>query len=544
MISTSFWPSANGTTSPILASGIAKRAASAATRKSQCRASSHPPAYAAPCTIAIVGWREASISRNRLITSASGSSPSSCRRLISVRSRPEQKAVPAPRITTARTLVSRSSASKRRPSASIIAVLSALRRSGRLSVIVAIESATVYRISSAMDVPSGLAEERARDHHTVDLGRPLADASHARLAVPALERELFRHTVAAVDLHRRVDHAPEHLARVELGDRGLDPRVLAAVGLPGAVPDDPAARPQLDLGVGEHPLDGLALRERRAERRALLGVGDGHAMRGDGHAQIARGVREAVLHEQIEGEIEPLALGADEVLGRDLAVLQGDVVRDRRGPDHLDRLRGEAGRASLEDEARDPTTALRLVGTRPDQTPRRVVGARGEDLAAVQDPAVAALLGARLDRAGRVGAAGRLGDGEERLEAVADGRHRVFLDLLRVAGPDRGGRIAAEDAAARIVEAHPVLRHLLERDAHRERVEAAAAVFLGGAQRPEARGLGLGRDPLVILLWKLGRVGVDPLLDGNDLVAYDPTNLLAQGGELVGQREPGKVGRD
>src|SRR5262249_49623987 len=115
---------------------------------------------------------------------------------------------------------------------------------------------------------------------------------------------------------------------------------------------------------------------------------------------------------------------------------------------------------------------------------------------------------------------------------------------LRVASPDRWGRIAAEDAAARIVETHPVLRHLLERDAHRERVEAAAAVFLRGAERPEARGLGLGRDPLVILLGKLGRVGVDLLLEGNDLVAYDPTNLLAQSGELVGQLEPGKVGRD
>src|SRR5262245_21273587 len=429
----------------------------------------------------IVGWREASISRNRLITSASGSSPSSCRRLISSRSRPEQNALPAPRMTTTRTLESRSSASKRRASASIMAVFSAFLRSGRLRVIVAMESATAYRISSAMTVPSPLPEERARDHHAVDLRRPLADAPHARLAVPALERKLLGDAVAAVDLHRRVDHAPEHLARVELGDRGLDPRVLAAVGLPRALPDDPAARAQLDLGVGEHPLDRLALGERSAEGRALLGVRDRHAVRGHRDAQVARRVREPVLHEQVEREIEPLALGADEVLGGNLAVLEGDVVRDRRGPDDLDRLRGEARRAPLKYEARDPATALLLVGARPHQAPRRVVGARGEDLAPVEHPAIAALLGARLDRAGRVGAAGGLGDREERLEPVADGRHGVLLDLLRVAGPDRGGRIAAEDAAARIVETHPVLRHLLERDAHRERVEAAAAVFLGGA---------------------------------------------------------------
>src|SRR5437867_1474020 len=45
MISTSFWPSGNGTTRPSLASGIAKRTGSAATRKSQWSASSHPPAH-------------------------------------------------------------------------------------------------------------------------------------------------------------------------------------------------------------------------------------------------------------------------------------------------------------------------------------------------------------------------------------------------------------------------------------------------------------------------------------------------------------------
>src|SRR2546427_3049362 len=42
------------------------------------------------------------------MTSASGSSASRCRRLISSRSRPEQNAVPAPRITTTRTRASRS----------------------------------------------------------------------------------------------------------------------------------------------------------------------------------------------------------------------------------------------------------------------------------------------------------------------------------------------------------------------------------------------------------------------------------------------------
>src|SRR5437773_12158050 len=117
-----------------------------------------------------------------------------------------------------------------------------------------------------------LAEKRTGDHHAVHFGRALADAAHSGLAVPALEGELLADAVAAVDLHRGVDHAAEHLARIELGDGGLDPGILAAVSLPRAVPGEPARRAQLDLGVGQHPLDRLALGEQRPERGALLGV--------------------------------------------------------------------------------------------------------------------------------------------------------------------------------------------------------------------------------------------------------------------------------
>src|SRR5881392_4328754 len=96
------------------------------------------------------------------------------------------------------------------------------------------------------------------------LGGTLADPTHARLAIPALQRELLGHPVAAVDLDGAVDDAAEHLARVDLGDRRLHARVLATVGLPRALPDEPARRPQLHLGVGEHPLDRLALAQRGA----------------------------------------------------------------------------------------------------------------------------------------------------------------------------------------------------------------------------------------------------------------------------------------
>src|SRR5919197_195897 len=149
MISTSFWPSGNGTIRPMRASGMPMRAVSAITRRSQCSASSHPPAMASPCTRAMVGWRERSTRCSTPTTSPSGSRAPP-RDSMSLRSMPEQNALPAPRTTTTRTSrrVSRSSKAERRPVS--IAVFMALRWSGRFSVTVAMPSATPVRISSDM----------------------------------------------------------------------------------------------------------------------------------------------------------------------------------------------------------------------------------------------------------------------------------------------------------------------------------------------------------------------------------------------------------
>src|SRR4029453_5769934 len=52
-----------------------------------------------------------------------------------------------------------------------------------------------------------LPEQGSRDDHAMYFRRPLADAPHAGLAIPALQRELLGHPVAAMDLDGRVDHA-------------------------------------------------------------------------------------------------------------------------------------------------------------------------------------------------------------------------------------------------------------------------------------------------------------------------------------------------
>src|SRR5580700_1795221 len=92
-----------------------------------------------------------------------------------------------------------------------------------------------------------------------------ADSADSRLAVPSLDRKLLADAVPAMNLHRTIDHAAEHLARIELRDRRLGAKVLAAVGLPRAFPRQPPRRAQLDLRIREHPLYRLPLREQLAE---------------------------------------------------------------------------------------------------------------------------------------------------------------------------------------------------------------------------------------------------------------------------------------
>src|SRR5206468_10746143 len=167
MISTSFCPSVNGTTSPSRASGIAKRAGSAATRRSQWSASSQPPANASPWTTASVGWRHCSIRRSTLTTFVSGSAEASCWRASSSRSIPEQNAGPAPRTTTTRTVGSPSSRSKAPTRPSSIARFSAFRFAGRFSVTVATPSATEHRSSSPIASSLPL-RERAHDQALVE----------------------------------------------------------------------------------------------------------------------------------------------------------------------------------------------------------------------------------------------------------------------------------------------------------------------------------------------------------------------------------------
>src|SRR4029078_10313454 len=65
----------------------------------------------------------------------------------------------------------------------------------------------------------GVLQEPTRDDHPLDLTGALVDARDARVAVGALDPELAHVPHAAVDLHRRIGEAAEHLRGEELRHR-------------------------------------------------------------------------------------------------------------------------------------------------------------------------------------------------------------------------------------------------------------------------------------------------------------------------------------
>src|SRR4051812_33243597 len=121
---------------PIFTKATLKRASGAARRTSEASASASPPPAAGPLTAAMTGWgRACSLSMIPAIRSWVSRLPTTPSPVIgSLRSRPAQKPRPAPVSTTTRTAPSPATSSSATWRSSTSSRLSALRRSGRLSV--------------------------------------------------------------------------------------------------------------------------------------------------------------------------------------------------------------------------------------------------------------------------------------------------------------------------------------------------------------------------------------------------------------------------
>src|SRR3954470_6220541 len=106
-------------------------------------------------------------------------------------------------------------------------------------------------------LPALAAEQIARDHHAVHLGWPFADALDAHLAIPAFQRHFARDAKPAEHLDAAVDDLAGDFGRVHFADRRIDLDVLPEIALPGSLIHKQPRGAQLDLAIGDHPLDRL-----------------------------------------------------------------------------------------------------------------------------------------------------------------------------------------------------------------------------------------------------------------------------------------------
>jgi hypothetical protein len=103
-----------------------------------------------------------------------------------------------------------------------------------------------------------------------------------------------------------------------------------------------ARRLDLRRHPGEAELHRLVLEDRLAEGDALLGVGERGVEGGAGHADGLGADADAAAFEAGEGDLQALAFVAEQVVGGDAAVLEGDL---RRVAGVLAELRLDAGDA-------------------------------------------------------------------------------------------------------------------------------------------------------------------------------------------------------
>src|SRR6185312_11260163 len=217
----------------------------------------------------------------------------------------------------------------------------------------------------------------------------------------------------------------------------------------------------------------------------------------------------ALVLQQALGDLPAAVQPADQVALRDLHVGEEGLAERALAADQLDRPRLDAGGRHVDQHERDALVLLRRrVGAHQAEAPVGEVGVAGPDLLAIDQPVVALVLAAGLQR-GEVRPRARLGVALAPADLAVDDLRDV-LGLLLFAGelqqhrpqhpqPERGERAA-------------VAGQLLLEDARLVGREAAAAVLLRPGRRgPAARGDAAHPDDLRI-------VGADELAPAPDRV--------------------------
>ena len=213
-------------------------------------------------------------------------------------------------------------------------------------------------------------QQKAGNDEAVDFIGTFENAIDARIAVVAFRRIFFDEAVSSVDLHHLVDHVVEEFRSPNLEDRALDGILVdqfpyrGHVGLAFAQLRDGCihlsngsishrlAREDADRDVGNLLANQAEVGDHLAERLALLSVRDGalEAMprRADGPGTQF----EAAHVENVEGDHVSLTDFAEDVLHRNLAVIEDERTGRGAANPHLVLFRayGKARELALHDE--------------------------------------------------------------------------------------------------------------------------------------------------------------------------------------------------
>src|SRR3989344_358458 len=276
--------------------------------------------------------------------------------------------------------------------------------------------------------------QRALDDDLLHVARAFVYLAHTHVAVDALHREVVHHAVAAQRLDGGAAHALGHFAGKQLGHGGLLQARAACVAQPGGVPDELARGFDLRGAVGQAKAHGLVVEDGGAKALALLRIRQRRIKRAARHAHALRGNADAPAFERAQGDLVALALGADEVLGRDAAVVEVDL---RRVAAVLAQLVFQprhhiAGVVGGHEEGAHALLARALVGHGDDDGHMAVL-ATGDELLDAVDHIFVALLDGGGAQCGGVGTHMRLGQAKRTQHFAARQRREPVALLLCIA---------------------------------------------------------------------------------------------------------------
>ncbi len=318
-----------------------------------------------------------------------------------------------------------------------------------------------------------------------------------------------------------------------IGRQHLRHVCFGAAILPGLVEADRLAdhqlgRPHVGIGPCDRELDALVLADGAAEHHALLGVGGRLVDEPLGVADAFGGNENPFGIHARENVTEPLALLADEVLGRHPDVVE-EHLRGRVIHHGADGPYAEAGGPCcphVEDEDGQPVGALCHIvlgrGARQEQHQVGMLGPAGPHLLAVDDIGVAVACGEGSDRAG-VGSAARFGHAEGLQAQLARGDSGEVRGLLGVVAVPQQ---RAHDVHLRMTSAAVAagVLDLLEHRGGGRQGQSGAAIILGDEgcevsrcrQRADERG-GIGLVAVELAPVVAGELVTEPSYGSADL---------------------------